>query len=39
MPAEERLGWSRTLALAAGAFIGVLVTAWLIHVARTYGKR
>ena len=32
--AEERLGWKRTFALALGAFAGVVVTAWLIHLAR-----
>jgi len=36
--AEERLGWERTVLLATGgavgAAVGVLVTAWLIHVTR-----
>jgi len=32
--AEERLGFKRTLILAIGAFLGVLVAHWLIHKAR-----
>jgi len=29
------LGWKRTVLLALGAFAGVMVTAYLIHLART----
>jgi len=39
--AEERLGWMRTALLAAGGAVGaaagVLITAWLIHIARQGG--
>ena len=29
---EERLGWNRTVALAIGAFVGVIATAYLLHL-------
>jgi len=30
----ELKGWDRTFVLAFGAFLGVLITAWLIHMAK-----
>jgi len=35
MAAPVRMGWDRTFLLALGAFLGVLLTAWLIHLARS----
>jgi len=32
----EVKGWTRTGILALGAALGVLITAWLIHVSKTY---
>jgi len=34
MMLKNLVGWNRTLALAIGAGVGVLFTAWLIHGAK-----